>query len=118
MSHVAYPAFSLDCVRNVVRIVRGGTVAAELKLFAKCVWSLTGTGLGAAIGEPGEVEPVFAAVDEGELKECLAALEVAYDDGMVYGAGETAIDPVTLSIMIDLAVKLLKAWIERRKQGS
>lgn len=122
VAHLAYPPFSLACVRDTVRIVRGRTVAAEQKLFAKCVWSLAGTGLGATIGEPEEVEPVFAsdAIDDGELAECRAALEVAYEDGMAYGAGEgeAAIDPATLAILIDLAVKLITKWLERRKSGS
>lgn len=117
MSLLAYPAFSLEVVQGIVRIVRGRTVAAEYQLFVKLVWSIVGTGLGATIGEPANVEPVFGAVDDGELTECQAALEAAYEEGMAYGGaeGEAAIDPATIAILIDLAIKIITRIIERRR---
>ncbi len=125
MSHVhpPYAAFDVDCVKDTIRIVRGGTVKEELPLFAKCVHTLVGAGLGATIGEPpGPVAADAAtevAVEECSLtalEECRHALEDFEEDGPgVYGADPAAIDPATLQMLIALAVQLITAWINRKK---
>lgn len=122
--HQPYPAFSLDCPKQIIRMVSGRTVRAEIKLFAKCVWSIAGTGLGATIGEPDDVEPLVFGSDQVEvaqLEEAKAALEQVAAEGERFGAGEgegeEAIDPVTL-MLIQMAIQLFAKWIEKRRQGS
>jgi hypothetical protein len=116
LSHQAYPAFSLDCVKDVIRIVRGGTITAELPLFAKCVYTLVGAGLGAAIGEPPDVAPALAAADsDAELRECCAALESVAGVQMAAAEGEQAIDPATIALLVQLAVQLIQAFLNRKK---
>jgi hypothetical protein len=121
MSHQPYAPFDLDCVKDIIRMVRGRTVREELPLFAKCVHTLTGTALGATIGEPYLVEPSFGAaeVSDADLNEAAAALQEY--QGASFGAeGDSAeaIDPATLAMLIQLAVTLISKWLERRQQGS
>lgn len=114
-SHAPYPAFDLDCMREVVRIVRGGTILTEKKLFAKCVYELTGAGLSLTIGEPDVLGPFAGTVEPSltDLEDCCSALQ----DADVFGAAEDeAIDPATIMLLVELAVKIITAIIERRKQ--
>lgn len=127
MSHVhpPYAAFDVDCVKDVLRIVRSGSVKDELPLFAKCVHTLVGAGLGATIGEPPGPLAASAvaetAVEEcslSSLEECRHVLEDLQEDGPgTFGADPAAIDPATLAVLIQLAVQLLNAWINRRKSA-
>lgn len=121
--HTPYPSFSLLCVQEVIRIVRGGTLKDELALFVKCAYTLTGSFLGTTIGEPGEEHAVgsveTASVDE--IKECKDALELVAFQGFVdvdsetlFGNDETAIDPATLALIVQLAIKLISKWLENR----
>lgn len=118
MAHQPYPAFSAECFGDLIRVVRGGTVREELPLFAKCVYTLAGAALGATVGEP--AGPLAGAAPDAEqsveeLRECLASLSALKEDGHgVYGADEAAIDPATLSLLIQLAVQLISAWINRK----
>lgn len=121
--HPPYAAFDVDCVKDVIRIVRSGSVKDELPLFAKCVHTLVGAGLGATIGEPPGPVAANAVVDEAlaecslaELEECRHALEDLEEDGPgTFGADPAAIDPATLQMLIALAVQLITAWINRKK---
>jgi hypothetical protein len=123
--HPPYAAFDVDCVKDVIRIIRGGTVREELPLFAKCVHTLVGAGLGATIGEP--PGPLAAdavaetAVEEcslSSLEECRHVLEDLQEDGPgTFGADPAAIDPATLQMLIALAVQLITAWINRKKSA-
>lgn len=120
MAHEPYPSFSPACFGDIIRIVRGGTVREELPLLAKCLYTLIGASLSATIGEPDET--FAAAIDSlsvDELGECYSALQGVKEDGPgIYGAGESAIDPATLAMLIQLGMALLKAWIDRKNQGS
>ncbi len=121
--HPPYAAFDVDCVKDVIRIVRSGSVKDELPLFAKCVHTLVGAGLGATIGEPpGPVAAdavAAAAIEEcslSDLEACRQSLEDLEEDGPgTFGADPAAIDPATLQMLIALAVQLITAWINRKK---
>lgn len=123
--HPPYAAFDVDCVKDVIRIIRGGTVREELPLFAKCVHTLVGAGLGATIGEPpgplaasAVAETVVEECSLSSLEECRHVLEDLQEDGPgTFGADEAAIDPATLAVLIQLAVQLLNAWINRKKSA-
>lgn len=123
--HPPYAAFDVDCVKDVIRIIRGGTVREELPLFAKCVHTLVGAGLGATIGEPPGPLAASAvaetAVEEcslSSLEECRHVLEDLQEDGPgTFGADPAAIDPATLQMLIALAVQLITAWINRKKSA-
>jgi hypothetical protein len=120
MSHQPYPTFELDCIRDLVRMVRGRTVRTELPLFAKCVYTLVGAGLAASVGEPDLVEPSFGSADvsDADLLECQAALQEFEGTFGAEADGAEAIDPATLAMLIQLAVTLITKWLERRKLGS
>lgn len=117
--HEPYPQFSVECFKEFLRIVRGNTIREELALFVKCLWTLISGGLAATIGEPPGPAPTFGheGVDctTDELQECLTALQGMKEDGPgIYGAGETAIDPAILAILIDLGIKAIMAWLAKR----
>lgn len=118
-THEPYPQFSVECLKDLLRIIRGGTVREELALFAKCLYSMVGAALSATIGDPpgpmASVERQAEPTTE-ELEECHAALASMREDGHgIYGSGEAAIDPATLTILINLAVQLITAWLAKRK---
>lgn len=123
--HPPYAAFDVDCVKDVIRIIRGGTVREELPLFAKCVHTLVGAGLGATIGEPpgplaaaAVAETVVEECSLSSLEVCRHALEDLQEDGIgPCGADPAAIDPATLQMLIALAVQLITAWINRKKSA-
>lgn len=120
--HAPYPPLSLECVTEIIRMVRGRTVRDEIKLFAKCVYELVGGGLSLFPGEPEEVEPLIGAADvpTDQLQECKAALEQVQAEAQSFGADADdaeAIDPATLAMLIQLAVTLITKWLERRKNG-
>lgn len=120
MSHQPYPAFDIDCAKDIVRIVRNGAIAAEAPLFAKCVYTLAGAGLAMSVGEPSDVQGVFgdAEVTTDDLEECLNALQKAEDSSEEnFGAGDEAeaIDPATIAMLIQLAITLITKWLERRR---
>lgn len=120
MAHQPYAPFDLDCIKDIIRMVRGRTVREELPLFAKCVHSLVGAGLGATIGEPDLVEPSFGAADvsDADLNECAAALQEFEGQSFGAEADAEAIDPATISLLIQLAMTLIQKWLEKRKLGS
>ncbi len=67
MSHVAYPsAFPVDCVGEIISIIRAGEIVAQKAEFANCVWSLQGYAQSVLIGSP---NGPFTALDSGEEKE-------------------------------------------------
>lgn len=120
MSHQPYPTFSPACCGDIIRIVRTGTVREELPLLAKCLYTLIGAALAGTVGEPDETfAEALASMSVDELGECYAALQTVNEDSNgLYGAGESAIDPATLALLIQLGMALLKAWIDRRNQGN
>lgn len=118
--HQPYPALDLECVTEIVRMVRGRTVRDEIKWFAKHVYNLTGAGLSFFPGEPDDVTPIFggeaAEPTVEQVQECKAALEQAQGELQSFGADENeAIDPATIAMLIQLAVTLITKWLERRK---
>lgn len=120
-THEPYPQFSVECLKDLLRIIRGGTVREELALFAKCLYSMVGAALSATIGDPpGPVASTERLADptNEELEECRAALASMKEDGHgIYGANEAAIDPATLTLIINLAVQLITAWLAKRKNA-
>ncbi len=122
-THEPYPRLSTECFGDILRIVRSRAVRDELALFLKCVYTLLGAALGATVGEPpGPMASQFdAALSEctlGELVELRSSLTAFQDDmadGIeVYGAGDTAIDPATLAIIMQLVMALINKWINKK----
>lgn len=121
--HDPYPRFQLSCITEIIRVVRGGTVKAEAPLLCKCCYELTGAGLGITVGEPPGVEPLIGDADfgsDGQLQECQDALEQAEGDINQFGAEgpDAGIGPAEIAMLIQLAMAVLKAIRERRRQGS
>lgn len=122
-THLPYQQFSVACLMELIKIIRSGTVREELALFCKCLYSLIGGGLLATVGEPPgpmetgtftlEADPTLA-----ELEECYNTLAAMKEDGPgIYGAGESALDPATITMLIQFGMMLLKAWIDRKKSA-
>lgn len=125
MPHQPYPTFDVDCAKDIYRIVTSGQIVEEKSLFAKCVYTLVGAGLGLTLGEPDDVKPLLLAaegIDLATLEQCREALAGVADTGLPPGmmaapdAGEKAIDPATLAMLIQLAVQLITAFINRKKK--
>lgn len=123
MPHIDYPAFSLDPIQDVVRAVRAGTLRDDLPLAAKCAWEIVGMGLGATVGEPAEHPHGFGAnggeeANVEDLEACrdgLQQLDVQTFGAAGDSADAEAIDPATLTMLIQLAVSIITKLIERRK---
>lgn len=122
--HIAYPPLSMECVKDITRIVISKKVKEEKVLLAKCCWSTVGAALGLSIGEPPEVFAGDVASDEATLeaaRECRSALEsVTIEDcqGEFTGAQSEAIDPVTAALLyqvITLAIKAISDWLAKRQ---
>jgi hypothetical protein len=119
----AYAQFSIEPIRDITRIARGGAIREESRLFVKAGHTLLGTVAGATVGEPDEVEPVFNAdeVPVEQLEDCKAALDEMQAEPTFAAAGDgdevKAIDPFTL-LMIQVIGKALMEWIIKRRQGS
>lgn len=71
-SDVEYPReLPLDCIREIIRIVRGGMNREEIPSLAKHVWVTQGYLQGLGLGEPDQVIGAVTCDDESAL----AALE-------------------------------------------
>lgn len=122
MTHQPYPPFQLECLTTIVRIVRSKAIAEERALFAKCLYEILGAGLALGFGEPdgpiltGQESAELEAASTAELMKCCEALESAQSEVQSVGDAEAkAIDPATLAILIDLAIRIITAIINRRK---
>lgn len=121
--HQQYPPFSLECVTNIVRIVRARAIAEERALFAKCVYELVGAGLAMSVGEPSDgpfagSNEVLESTKVEELEDCRAALSEAQGQVESFGAAvdeKVGLDPATLALLLQIGMKLLEAIIARRK---
>lgn len=116
--HQPYPPFQLECVTEIVSIVRRGAVREELKSFAKHAYTLQGAIQGAIIGEPDDIGPLIgsAQIDPDKLTEAHDALVEAQGQLQSFGAGETeaeAIDPETILLIVQLVAKLIEALRKR-----
>lgn len=123
--HQPYPPFDVECIQDIFRLVRGRTVRDELPLFAKCVYTLVGAGLSITLGEPndgpmlaGQPADALEGVSDDELQKCCQALEQAEGEVQTFGAGDAEaekLDPATLALLIQLAIQVIQAIINRRK---
>ena len=127
MSHAPYPQFSSECVQDLYRIITGGLIREEIKLFAKCLYTIEGAGLAMAVGEPDDVEPLFGentpdveAVEK--LRDELVAIgDIGIPDGTFGATADSeAIGPLGMLLIqqgIKLALKALEAWLAKRKEA-
>lgn len=130
MQHQPYPEFKLECVTTLIDIGRRGAIREEIRDFAKCAYDLGGGLLKVTVGEPDDV--IVGATSDGEeqLAECsLEQLEEAHNVAVSaflelesYGAlpgalpgAEEAIDPATLTLIMQLVLKALEFWMNRKK---
>lgn len=121
-----YPALDAECLQTIVRLVRNGQVRDEFKLFAKCVYSLVGAGLGLVVGEPDPSTRQFSVEDlpDEDLTAAQSALSDLAEDGVPQAAiadgddPQKAMDPATVALLIQMAIKVIGAIIERRKNRS
>lgn len=115
--HQPYPPFQLECVTEIVSIVRRGAVREELKSFAKHAYTLQGAIQGAIIGEPDDIGPLIgsAQIDPFKLAEAHDALVNAQGQLQSFGAAEDAeaIDPETILLIVQLVAKLIEALRKR-----
>lgn len=118
----AYQPFSLAPITDLARIIRGGTIKEDSRLFCKAGHTLAGTGLGVYPGEPEGVEELTlaAAVDSDvpteAIEDCVGAIDGLLDDGLpAKGEGEEAFDPTTILMILQIVGPFLKKLIERRR---
>lgn len=122
--HVPYPSFDIECFTEIVRIVRERAISTERKWLAKHCWMIVSGSIKLSIGEPdngpilvGQEPSELEAVSTEELTQCCEALEAAQGEAQSFGAGDAeaeAIDPALIAILIDLAFKIIKGWLDRR----
>jgi hypothetical protein len=120
-THDPYPRFSTECFSDTLRIIRSRAVRDELALFLKCVYTLLGAALGATVGEP--PGPMASQLDSAlnectldELIELRSSMIALQEDGFeTFGASETAIDPATLAIIMQLVMALINKWINKKQ---
>lgn len=116
--HHPYPeTLPVECVTEIIGIVRSGEVREKVDHLANCAWTIAGYGLRVSLGEPQHEETFGSAGDVDQLEECKAALESACSEQESFGAAADAeaIDPATLAIILQLAIKVITALINRRK---
>lgn len=123
--HPPYPTFDVECFKDTLRIIRGGTVREELPLFAKSFHTLLGAAFGAIIGEPPGPMSAAALGEEfmqecslDELKQLRVGLESLNEDGPgLAAADEAAIDPATLALIVQLVLALVNKWINKKESA-
>lgn len=113
----AYPqSLPLECISAVVSMVRNREVAEKKAEFAHCVWEIQGFAQKSLLGEGEHNFGDAGPWSEAELTECATALKDFQDEPPTFGATEEeAIDPATLMILVQLAIKLITALANRRK---
>jgi hypothetical protein len=119
------PSLPVDCLTDIVNLIRSRQVAAEKAKFFNCVWTVQGYAQKLGFGDPDSEERFGAApledADCNQLDDCQVALltykrEVS-DEPQTFAAaeGETAIDPLTVLAIIEMAMKIIVFIRERRK---
>lgn len=109
---VEYPVeMPVECIREILRIVRAGRWVEERAAFAKHGWSVQGYLQRLLLGEPQPVIGATPCTDESALLalESLERQSIAQAEG----AAQQAL-PVPLAALIDWLVrKLLEALLRR-----
>ena len=105
-----------DAGALIVTIIRTRTLATRWPEATQALLALASY----ALAEFGPKPDTFAAMPaptDAELKECRAPIEGLQDDAGNYGAeaDAKAIDPVTLAIFVEIALKLITALLNRKK---
>lgn len=111
--------FPLTQVQDIIRMVRDRTVRSELRLFAESVWTIIGYCLGMLLRkEPLIGADVFAMEQLDEAFASMSTLQSGdgclCDDPGAEAAGEEAIDPATIIMLVELALKIWQALKNRK----
>lgn len=105
---------AIEALQNIVRLVRNGQVRDEFPLFYHSVAALV-----AAVGDalfPLEPTVGAAAIDDALLADACDCLADAKSQLQAFAAdGAEKLDPATIALLIDLAVKLITKWLEKRR---
>lgn len=129
MLHQPYPELQLECVTTLIDIGRRGAFRAEIKEAAKCAYDIEGAALKIFVGEPDDVIVGQAVTQVGaqleqcsleQLEECHATLDEMSSELSCatesFGAeAAEGIDPATLALFMQLAMKLIELFMNRKK---
>lgn len=123
MGHPYPESLPVDCLTDIVSLIRSRQVAAEKAKFFNCVWTVQGYAQKLGFGDPeqqfGEAAPLQEA-DANQLDDCAVALlsfKSEVSDEPTFGAdGEEAIDPATILVLIELAMKVIEFIRNRRNK--
>ncbi len=123
MGHPYPEALPVDCLTDIVNLVRSRQVAAEKAKFFNCVWTVQGYAQKLGFGSPDEerfgAAPLQEA-DANQLDDCAIALlsyKQEVSDEPTFGAeGEEAIDPLTVLAIIEMAMKIIEFIRNRRNK--
>lgn len=130
MQHRPYPSLQLECVTTLIDITRRGALRAEIKEAAKCAYELGGAVLGVTVGEPADLivgdassgdngapfSETYVEPSLQELETCHAQLTASAPELEAFGAedAEAQIDPATMALIIQLALKALEFFMNRK----
>jgi len=100
-----YPELCLECIRELIEIIRNNQIQERTKEFALDAWVTAGMVLNLAVGEPEEIEPFTAD------PEIMAALKEL--DSLRTSNG--GVEPIQAGAgnWIPLVIWLLKLLIEQ-----
>lgn len=123
MPHRPYPQLQLECVTTLIDITRRGALRSEIKEAAKCAYELGGAMLGVTVGEPADLivgdatRETFVEPSLQDLETCHAQLVASAPELEAFGAevAAEAIDPATMAIIIQLALKALEFFMNRKR---
>lgn len=123
MQHRPYPSLQLECVTTLIDITRRGALRAEIKEAAKCAYELGGAVLGVTVGEPADLivgdaaRETYVEPSLQELETCHAQLTASAPELEAFGAedAEAQIDPATMALIIQLALKALEFFMNRKR---
>lgn len=112
---VPYPAeLPLEAIKEVVRIVQGGTVAQEKAAFGKNVWIVQGYAQSRVLGDPDQLTLMASPqVGEDALVGILNQIVAHAESAPTPQAIDPALLTVPLELLLQWAVKQLLKLLEQ-----
>jgi hypothetical protein len=110
---VSYPLDPpIDCVREILRIVRSGASISQRAALAKHAWVLQGYLFRVVLGDPDEPRLSFAGAN-GDEAMC-QLLEESFLETPIGSPETTTLGPAAILLLRWLLSKLLDEFLDRR----